>query len=174
MDISICRNLPLKKHAYFTTGPFYEGWFNDREPGNQVLTKSSSSSEIFCRSPAFWQNMYKYDYIWAEKGQINSFLSCYGHFCWVESIKMVLNFIIHTTRAKYLEKAASFNEANFIIPPWDTGRQNWQNLNLTVENTELQAIWLNPTHSAQANWAILQNCGCFLCHELKFEDNSST
>ena len=29
------------------------GWDNDEEPGNQVPTKSSYSTEIFHRSPAF-------------------------------------------------------------------------------------------------------------------------
>ena len=29
------------------------GWDYDGEPGKQVPTKSSSSTEIFCRSPAF-------------------------------------------------------------------------------------------------------------------------
>ena len=72
------------------------GWDNDGEPGNQVPTKSSYSTEIFGRSPAFWQNMYRYEYNWAEKDQINNFLSYYWHFWWVESIKMVLK--VHNSR----------------------------------------------------------------------------
>ena len=80
----------------YSTRRLDPGWDNDGEPGNQVPTKSSYSTEIFCWSPAFWQNMYRYEYIWAEKDQINNFLSYFWPFWWVKFIKMVLK--VHNSR----------------------------------------------------------------------------
>ena len=57
------------------------GWDNDGEPRNQVPTKSSFSTEILYRSTAFWHTMHNFESIWAEKDQINNFLSYYGHSC---------------------------------------------------------------------------------------------
>ena len=36
-------------------------------------SKEIFTSEIFCKGAAFPQDMYKYEWIWAEKDQINNF-----------------------------------------------------------------------------------------------------